>query len=420
METDLLIINSSELLTLKAKRGFKVGRELNDLGIIKNGAVAIKNGLIAEVGPTKVLLKRFKRAKKILDSRGKAVMPGFVDPHTHLVFAGSRATEYEAKISGKSCAEFHRGGNRKSGILYTVEKTRKATKNELLKKALRDLKIMLQNGTTTIEAKSGYGLDVKNEIKILEVIKQLQKRQSVEIIPTFLGAHTVPEEYKKQRGGYVNLVKKLMPAIKKKNLAEFCDVFCDPLGFNAAETEKILEAADDSGFKIKLHADQTAPLNAVKIGAKFQAVSCDHLDFITDKEIDLLVKNKIAGVLLPTVTFHLMEMREKFWPELARKIIQKNVIVALATDYNPGSSPCLVMKTALECASRLYRMKPAEAVSAATINASYAIGRQNSIGSLEKGKKADILILSCPDWRELINTMGVNLVNLTIKNGELV
>lgn len=419
MKADLLIVNSSELLTLETKRGFKIGAELNELGIIKNGAVAVNNGLIIDVGRTSVLLKKFKTAKRILDAGGKTVMPGFVDPHTHLIFAGSRAFEYEAKILGQSQETSHRAGKQKGGIFYTTAMTRRATRNELSKKALGDLGTILRSGVTTLEAKSGYGLDVKNEIKILKVIEELNKRQPIEIAATFLGAHVVPEEYINRRQEYIVLLKKLLKRIKIEGLAEFCDVFCDKLGFSVKESEEILKAAKALGYKIKLHVEQTGHTGGVKLADQYGAVSCDHLDYADKKDIGFLSQNRIAAVLLPTVTFHLMESKI-FWPALARKMIENGVIVALASDYNPGSAPCPSIKTALECAARLYRMRLAEIISAATINAAYALGRQNSVGSLEKGKKADILILDCCDWRELINAMGTNLVNHVIKNGKMV
>ncbi len=442
MNTDLIIKNASQLLTVKSPRGFKVGKELLDLGIVENGAIAIADDKIAAVGTTSEIIKKFPKPKKIIDAKNKVVMPGLIDPHTHLVYWGSRAHEYEAKILGKSYSEIHsaqkdadftqNNAEKKatgSGILYTVEQTRKASKKELIKKALKDLKLMLEYGTTTCEAKSGYGLDKENEIKILEVIKELKNLQPIDIISTFLGAHTIPEEYKNNRAGYIALVKNLLPEIKKKNLAEFCDVFCDKLGFTIEETREILEAAKKSGFKLKLHAEQTGYLGGAKLGTELKATSCDHLDYISDEDITLLAQEKIAGVLLPTVTYHLMEMSpnpsknygvsKPFLPERVRKIIESKMVIALATDYNPGSSPCLSMKTVMECAARLYRMRPAEIISACAINAAYAIDRQNSIGSLEPGKKADIIILDCERYEELINSFGTNLVKTVIKNGKV-
>ncbi len=439
MKTDLLIKNASQLLTVKSPAGFKINEELLDLGIIKNGAIAILKDKIIAVGKTSDIVKKFPKPKKIIDAKNNVVMPGLIDPHTHLVFAGSRVHEYEAKILGKTYSEINsaqtntesaqNNADKKYGILYTADQTRKASKKDLIAKALKDLKEMLKLGATTIEAKSGYGLNEKDEIKILETIRELKKLQPIDIIPTFLGAHAVPEEFKTHRNGYINIAKELLPKIKKENLAEFVDIFCDKLGFTPKETSKILETAKKLGFKLKLHAEQTDHSGGAQIGAELNAASCDHLDYISDYEIKLLAKKKIAGILLPTATYHLMEMSpnpeknynipKPFLPQRVRKMIESNMIIALATDYNPGSSPCLSMKTVMECAARLYKMRPAEIISACTINAAYSINRQNKIGSLEPGKKADIIILNCKDYRELINTFGNNPVETVIKNGQV-
>jgi len=464
MKVDILIKNASELLTVKgASKKPKTGKQMKELGIIKNGQIAIKDGKIVFVGSSKTQVRFVGQSKeihsisppsdfqaeKVIDASGKVVMPGLVDPHTHLVFAGSRHEEYREKIGGATYEEIAQKGI-DAGILYTVEMTRKASKEELIKKGLKDLDIMLAYGTTTIEAKSGYGLDIENEIKILEVNKELNEKHPIDIISTFLGAHTIPKEYKLKKQGffrelfsffslrkerkrlrkeYVELVKEMLKEIKERNLARYCDVFCDKLGFSVKETKEILEEAAwvplneeerIMGFGLKIHAEQTDHLGGAGLAAELRARSADHLDYILLDEIKKMAKSGTIGVLLPGVTYHLMEMVEKdFFPAQVREMIYNGLAVALATDYNPGSSNTQSMQAVMELAARLYRMTPAEIINAATINAAHAIDKAQEIGSLEVGKKADIVIFDVPQYEMLINNFGVNLVNTVIKNGRI-
>jgi len=431
---DLIIKNAGELVTIRgASKKPKTGEELQRLGIIKNGAVAVKEAIIIGVGTTEEVVKSY-RSERVIDATGKVVMPSFVDPHTHLVFAGSRHLEYETKITGETYWGVHKRGG---GIHYTIGCTRKASINELTEKALKDLDICLLHGTTTIEIKSGYGLDKDNEFKILEVIKGLKKRHPISIVATYLGAHTIPQEYKNNRSGYVELVKSMLPEVKNKGLAEYCDVFCDELGFSVSETREILEEAKRCGLRLKLHAEQTAYLGGAEVAAELGATSVDHLDFIcdpqktrdgwklTDEHLRKLVKLGVVGVLLPGVTYHLMEMIpgskviKDFLPATVQHLINAGVAVALATDYNPGSCRAQSMQAVMGAAARLYRMNYAQIINASTINAAHAIDRAREIGSLEPNKRADIVILNCNEHGILIDSFGVNLVDKVIKDGRL-
>lgn len=403
------VVNAEELVTAHATEA-KRGDALSDLGIIKNGAVVYQGDTIIDVGNTAEMLERHK-PNTLIDATGKLVMPGFVDPHAHLVYMGSRHEEYECKIAGKSYTDLHKVG----GIRYTVRMTRAASEDELYEKAAHDLDIMLLHGTTTVEAKSGYGLDTENELKLLRVAKRLANNHPIDVISTFLGAHTVPEEFKDNQAGYVELVRQMLK--EAAPLAEFCDVWCDALGFTVDQCREILAEAKKLGLKPKLHAEQTAWSGGGELAAEVNATSADHLDFLSSAAIERLCKTDVIGVLLPGVTYHLMEFNKKI---PAKEMIEGGVAVALATDYNPGSCRTQSMQAILEAACRLYRLTYAQAINAATINAAYAVDRGDSIGSLAKGKRADIVIFDCPEHGILINNFGINHVRTVIKNGEVV
>lgn len=412
-KADTLIVNASELVTLAGgNEKPRTGKQMRELGIIKNGCVAIKDGRILAVGKTPEIRKNF-RAENIVNASGKTVLPGFVDPHTHLVFSGSREDEFQMRIEGASYMEILKAGG---GILKTVRETRKASIDELLGFGLSTLDVMLRYGTTTVEAKSGYGLTTKEELKILEVIKRLNQLHAVDVVPTFMGAHAIPAEYIGNPDQYVSLViDEMIPAVAEKRLAEFCDVFCEKGVFNLEQTRRILTSAKKHGLKLKVHADEMSQLGGAELAASLEAVSAEHLIFASDAGLRAMAEKGVIAVLLPAAAFSLMTGRFAD----ARKMIDYGIPVALGTDFNPS---CWIenQQLVIAFACHFMRMTPAEAITAATINAAHAIGKANEVGSLEVGKKADIVILNVPNHAFLGYRFGVNLVDKVIKNGRTV
>jgi len=405
----IAVVRANELITAHAGSP-KFGDALSDLGIIKDGAVIFQGGSIVDVGTTDKMLK-LHQPQSVIDASGKVVMPGFVDPHTHLVHSGSRHEEYECKIAGKSYAELHKVG----GIRYTVAMTRAASEEDLYTKAMRDLDLMLLHGTTTVEAKSGYGLNKESELKLLRVARRLNENHPIEVVSTFLGAHTVPDEFKEDKSGYVELVRQMLP--EARPLAEFCDAWCDALGFSVDQCRQILLDAEKLGFKTKLHVEQTAWSGGGELAAELKVVSADHLDFVSPTAIQQMHEKGVVGVLLPGCTYHLMEFKKDIG---LKQMIEGGLPIALATDYNPGTCRTQSMQAILEIACRLYRLTYAQAINAATINAAYALDRGDKIGSLAPGKRADITIFDCPEHGIIINNFGINHVDTVIKNGEIV
>lgn len=414
---DLLIKNANELITVKeASRKPKIREAMEDLDIIEGGALAVKDGKIVAVGETKDVLSRVGRAKKVIDAKNKVVMPGFIDCHTHLLFGGSREDEFIEKIKGTPYLEILKKGG---GILNTVEKTRKElTKpKNLINKTLKTLDRMLACGTTTAEVKTGYGLNKEAELGMLKVIKKLNKIHPMDLVPTFLGGHAIPKEYSDRREKYIDLVIEMLP--EARNLAEYCDVFCETGAFSVEETRKILKIAKTLGMKLKLHTNEFTDIGGIELGLELEAVSLDHLDHICldfEKIEKWLVERKPIGVLLPGVPFHLMTGH--YAP--AREMIKKGIPVALATDFNPGSCPTFSMPMIIALACRYMKMTPAEAINAATINAAHAIDRAEEIGSFEAGKKADVIILDIPNHKQLPYWFGTNFVETVIKNGRVI
>ena len=403
------------MLTLRG-RGARRGNSLSDLAIIKDGALLVQDGLIAAVG-TRAEIERLPeaRAAEKLDVGGRVVLPGFVDSHTHLVHAASRAEEYELKIEGASYEDIARKGG---GILSSVKKLRAATAESLKKRALAALNQFAAHGTTTVEAKSGYGLDVASELKILKLHKELAAEQPLEIVSTFLGAHVVPTEFRGKTGGaerYIELLERdLMPGIGERRLAEFCDVFCDRGAFTVAQSKRVLQAGRQWGMAPRIHAEQLSRTGAARLAILMRAASCDHLEKINKGDIAALGKSETVATLLPGCDFHLG--LKQYAP--ARALIDAGAIVALATDYNPGTSPTLSMPMILSLACTQLRMTPAEGIAAATINAAYALRREKSIGSLEVGKQADLAVFEVDDYREIPYYFGVNRCWMTVKRGQ--
>jgi imidazolonepropionase len=415
--SSLLITGASQLLTLRG-RGPRRGKALSNLGIIKGGALLVRQGLIAQVG-TRAMIEALPEAKgaEKLDVEGRVIFPGFVDSHTHLVHAASRAEEYELKIAGASYEEIARKGG---GILNSVRKLRAAASDALKQRAHAALKKFTAYGTTTIEAKSGYGLDLSSELKILGLHRELNAEQPVEIVSTFLGAHTVPAEYRRKADGpsrYIEfLVQKLLPEVANGKLAEFCDVFCERGAFTLEQSKRILQAGRKWGLAPRLHAEQLSWTGATQLAVQLGAVSCDHLEHVNRTDIRALAKSKTVATLLPGCDFHLGLKR--YAP--ARELIEAGAIVALATDYNPGTSPTMSMPMILSLACSQLRMTPAETITAATINGAYALQREKKIGSLEVGKQADIAILEVADYREIPYYFGVNTCWKTLKRGVVI
>ena len=370
------------------------------------------------VGPSSKIekLTESKNAEKV-DVGGRVVLPGFVDAHTHLIHAASRAEEYELKIRGASYEEIaHNGG----GILNSVKKLRAATAEELKNRARGFLRQFAENGTTTIEAKSGYGLDVTSELRILSIHKELDAEQPLEIVSTFLGAHVVPEEFRGKSGGtrqYLELLtEELIPEVAENGLAEFCDVFCERGAFSVADSRRVLAAGKARGLVARVHAEQLSHTGATLMGMEMNAASCDHLEYLQAADIRVLGKSRTVATLLPGCDFHLG--LERYAP--ARELIDAGAIVALATDFNPGTSPTLNMAMILSLACSRLRMTPAEAIAAATINAAYSLGREKRIGSIEVGKQADLAVFEVADYREIPYYFGVNTCWMTMKRGEIV
>jgi imidazolonepropionase len=417
LTSSLLITGASELVTLRGPAPRR-GKVLSNLGIIREGALLIRNGSIVALGTQREVeaYPECKDAKK-LNVRGRVVLPGFVDCHTHLIHAASRAEEYEMKIAGASYEEIARKGG---GILNSVKKLRAATSDSLKRRARAALQEFASYGTTTIEAKSGYGLDTLSELRILALHKELNTAQPVEIVSTFLGAHVVPSEFHNKSNGaeqYVALlIDTMMPGVAANNLAEFCDVFCDRGAFTRAQAERILTAGTRLGLTPKLHAEQLTRTGATQLGVKLDAASCDHLEKVDKSDIRALARSKTIATLLPGCDFHLG--LKQYAP--ARTLIQAGAAVALATDYNPGTSPTLSMPMILSLACTQLRMTPAEAMAAATINAACALKREERIGSLEPGKQADIAIFDSEDYREIPYYFGVNKCWMTLKKGQVI
>jgi len=402
------------LLTLRGS-GPRRGNSLSKLGLIEDGTLLVRDGLIAAVG-TRAEVEKLPeaRAAEKLDFGGRVALPGFVDSHTHLVHAASRAEEYELRIAGASYEEIARKGG---GILNSVKKLRAATSATLKKRALAALKQFAAHGTTTIEAKSGYGLDVANELKILRLHKELAADQLVEIVSTFLGAHVVPAEFRGKAGGaerYIQLMEQnMLPEIGESRLAEFCDVFCDRGAFSVEQSKRVLQAGRQWGLVPRLHAEQLSRTGAARLAILLRAASCDHLEHLNKSDIQALGKSETVATLLPGCDFHLG--LEQYAP--ARALIDAGAIVSLATDYNPGTSPTLSMPMILSLACTQLRMTAAEAITAATINAAYALRRGESIGSLEVGKQADFAVFEVADYREIPYYFGVNHCWMTVKRG---
>ena len=420
-EIDLLIRDAAQLVTCAAGGKPRRGPAMRDVGLIRGGAVAIHQGRIVAVGGSKELCASY-HAKRTLDASGKVVCPGFVDPHTHVVYAGERLDEFELRIQGASYMEIMQAGG---GIVSSMRATREARLDDLVSQSRSRLDAMLALGTTTVEVKSGYGLDAPTELKMLQAIEVLDQSHPVDLLPTFLGAHALPPEYKERPAEYVNLViDEMLPAVAEwyqsshfaqKSVPLYCDVFCEAGVFDRQQAERILRAGLALGLLPKLHADEFQTLGGVDLAVELGAISVDHLDVTPAEEIERLANSNTCGVVLPAVNFNLGNRDFAN----ARAQIDAGVALALATDINPGSAPCPSMPLVMAIACRYQKLLPAEALNAATINAAFAVGLGERIGSLEPGKQADLLIVDAHDYRQLAYEFGANQVEQVVKKGRL-
>jgi imidazolonepropionase len=414
MTDDLLIVHASELVTLKGPRRARAKAEMSDLAIIRDGAVAVSGGVIVDVGRTDSILKEHGAGDvEIIDATDRTVLPGFVDPHTHLVYAGSREFELELKAKGKGYLEILQEGG---GILRTVSDTRLASPGTLFKESAKRLESMISHGTTTVEAKSGYGLDKTVELRLLETARKLGDEYPVTIVPTYLGAHAVPPEFAGRTDGYVDfMISDVLPEVAKRKLAEFCDVFCEKGVFDVDQSRKVLLAAKALGMKLKVHADEMHSTGGAELAAEVGAVSADHLARPSDDGIMALARKDIMGVLLPGTPYSSMS---KEYAD-GRRLIDLGVPIALGTDLNPN---CWneSMQFTISLACHKMRMTPAEAVTASTINAAAALGLDKKVGTIERGKRADLIVLDVPGHAHLPYKFGTNLCSRVVKDGKTV
>ena len=418
MRGNLIIKNAAQLVTCS---GFKAkqGKEMSNLHVIENGGLIIENGTIRSVGKTNDILKGFNdkeykiREFNVIDAAGKAVLPGFVDSHTHFIFGGYRAEEFSWRLRGDSYMDILEKGG---GILSTVKATRAAKKETLIKTGIKRLNSMLSFGVTTVEGKSGYGLDLKTEIKQLEVMKDLNRRHPIDIVSTFLGAHALPEEYKGRADAFIDdIIDHVLPVVIDGNLAEFCDVFCEKNVFSVEQSRRLLLKAKEKGLKIKIHADEIERLGGAELAADIGAVSADHLLRASDKGIHSIAKAGVVATLLPGTAFCLKESYAK-----GRYMIDNNCAVALASDLNPGSCYSESIPLIFALATLYMNISTEEAITAFTINGAAALGRADRIGSLDTGKYGDVIILKYPSYQFIPYHVGISTVEKVIKRGRVV
>ena len=422
LNVDRLIVNADELLTCRGPRGGISGDALGRVEAIAGGALAIQGERIAAVGTTAEIRAAYS-APEIIDAAGSLVSPGLVDPHSHLLYGGTRQDEYEAKVTQRPGALRLDGG-----IWYTVRKTREASDATLVAQAMRDLDVMLEHGTTTLEAKTGYGLERDDELRLLRLTAGL--RHPLKVVPTFLALHVLPQEYADRRQTYLDQVIAVLPEAAK--LASYCDVSCDPICFTYDECLHVARAASALGMKIRVHADQNGDARGALFAADVRASAADHLDYASDEGLRAMARAGTVATLLPGVTLHMCEMTPRFegtllgaaekpfMPLVARRAVQSGAVVALSTDYNPGSCPTPSMQMVMQLAARLYRLDYAQIWNMCTLNAARALDVADDRGSLEPGKRADIVIWSVPTHGLVINRFGVNLAETVIASGRIV
>lgn len=407
-----LIVKAGTILTCSTGGGPRLGHDMDDPGAIENGALAVAGGRVADVGEAKEILSRYEG--DTVEYPHCVVLPGLVDPHTHPIFAGSRTDEFLMRAKGATYEEIHAAGG---GIARTVTASRQATDVELEYKTKRNFLRMLAHGTTTAEAKSGYGLNTAEELRELRILNKIAQELPLDIEVTFLGAHAVPEEYAGRADEYTNLViNEMLPLVKKENLAKWVDVFCENGAFNVEQSRRILQAGSALGLGMRIHAEEFANLGGARMAASLGASSADHLQSLDESDFPALAESGIIPIMTPGTSFFLGQ--GKYAP--GRKMIDANLPVALATDFNPGSNFTLSMPMAISLAVLRLKFTPAEAIVAATINSACSLKRGHDLGSLEKGKQADFIVIDTEDWREWPYAYGVNMVSKVYKKGRLV
>ncbi|RFT15426.1 MAG: Imidazolonepropionase [Candidatus Saccharicenans subterraneus] len=412
---DLVVAGLDQLLTCGGPAP-RTGPAMREVGLLEQAWIAGYQGKIVFIGPEKEFREKVKleEGARVIDGRGLVGLPGLVDCHTHLPFAGNREKEFSLRLQGYTYQQLAAMG---LGIQTTVRATREASREELKDLCRKRLQTMLLNGTTTVEAKSGYGLNLEDEIKQLEVVRELEAEQPVSLVPTFMGAHEIPPEYRAERRAYLELlINRVMPEVRRRRLAEFFDIFCEPTVFTLEETRELAEAALKLGFKLKIHSDEFVPIGGTELAVELGARSAEHLINITPGGVEKLSRSRTAAVLLPGVSFFLM--MDKRAP--ARELLDRGAIVALASDFNPGSSHLLSMLFVLQLGVFTLRLTVEEAINACTINAAYAIDRQDRCGSLEPGKDFDLILCDLPSYLSLAYELGRNPVKTVIKAGRVV
>lgn len=410
----IAVLHAAQLVTLAGPKRPRVGGEMRELSIISDGAMLVQDGRIVRTGSSDEIEKALPGDARVIDAGGKVVLPGFVDAHAHPVFAGDRVDEFEMRAQGATYEQIAESGG---GIRSTVRKTRAASEDELLAQSKKHASWFLKGGTTTVEAKSGYGLTVEDELKLLRVIRRLNADTPIDFVPTFLGAHAIPDEFRNAPGQYVALViHKMLPRVVEEQLAESCDVFCERGYFDITESEKVLRAAQEYGLRLRMHVDQLTNSGGAFLAARLRAATADHLEQVNAAEIAALAEAGVQPVLLPGSVYSLGKTR---YPP-AREMIEAGLAVVLATDFNPGSSPTPSMPMVLSLAATQMKMTPGEGVTAATINPAYSLNRGDKIGSLEPGKLANFALYDCPDYREIVYYFGVSQTHSVYVRGERV
>jgi imidazolonepropionase len=408
------VLHAAQLVTLAGPNGPRIREQMRELAIIVDGGMLIEDGRVLATGPSSEMEKALPGDADIVDAKGKVVLPGFVDAHTHPVFGGDRIDEFEMRARG---ATYEQIAERGGGIRSTVRKTRAASEEELLAQAKKHAGWFLRGGTTTVEAKSGYGLTFDDELKLLRVIRRLNAETPLEFVPTFLGAHAVPDEFRNAPEQYVALIiHKMLPRVVEEQLAESCDIFCERGYFDISDSEKILGAARDYGLRLRMHVDQLTNSGGAFLAARLRAATADHLEQASGAEIAALAEAGVQPVLLPASVYSLGKTR---YPP-AREMIDAGLAVVLATDFNPGSSPTPSMPMVLSLAATQMKMTPSESLSAATINAAWSLNRGNQIGSLEPGKRANFTVWDSGDYREIAYYFGVSQLHSVYVSGKRV